>query len=115
MAYTKGLIKSLYCQFQLNPFTYKDAGVHFATLNALVSRGWLTKVGCSQYKITTAGLHFVHLEEIMTGHEFFTIRRDSDELGMMCSIKGADLLDCWGRPYSLSSAATVEILFPKEN
>ena len=114
MAYTKGLIKSLHCQFQLNPFTYKDASVHFATLNALVSRGWLEKVSGNCYRVTTAGLTFSYLEDVMSGQEFFTIRLEGDVLGMMCSIKGADLLDCWGKPYVIGNTS-VEILFPKEN
>ena len=114
MAYTKGLIKSLHCQFQLSPFTYKEASVHFATLNALVSRGWLEKVNGNHYRITTAGLTFSRLEEVMAGQEFFTIRREGDALGMMCTIKGADLFDCWGKPYVLDNSS-VEILFPQKN
>lgn len=110
MAYTKGLIGQLHTQFGDKPFTYKDAGVHFATLNALVNRDYLTKQG-SHYRIAAKGLLFNRIEEIIGDREFISLRKQNSELGMLCSLKGQDVLDAWGNTYPLDDVVEYTIGF----
>jgi hypothetical protein len=101
MAYTKGMIGQLYIQFGAKPFTYKEAGIHFATLNAAANRGWLIKNG-SQYQVTQRGMIFTRIEQLASGSEFISLKKNNDTIGMLCSIRGMDLLDAWDKPYDVS-------------
>lgn len=101
MAYTKGLIGQLHNKFGEQPFTYKDAGIHFATLNAVANRGYLAKQG-NQYCVAAKGLLFNRIEELANGRDWISLRRANHNLGMYCSIKGADILDCWGKEYDIT-------------
>lgn len=101
MAYTKGMIKELYNRFGDTSFTYKDAGIHFATLNAVANRGYLAKQG-SQYQVTARGLLFNRIEELYTGRSWISLRKQNHNLGMHCTVKGADVLDAWDKPYDLT-------------
>lgn len=102
MAYTKGMIFDIIKangNERKKLFTYKEVGVHYATLNALVKRGYLSKEE-SGYRVTRKGEMFAIIEEAATGREFITLRNETAQLGMLCSIKGADILDCWGDPWN---------------
>ena len=101
MAYTKGMIKELHNRFRDTPFTYKDAGIHFATLNAAANRGYLAKQG-NQYQVTARGLLFNRIEELYTGRSWISLRKQNHNLGMYCIVKGADVLDAWDKPYDLT-------------
>ena len=108
MAYTKGMIRQLYEKFGDAPFTYKDAGIHFATLNAAANRGYLAKQG-NQYCVAAKGLLFTRIEELASGYEFISLRKKNQALGMMCSIKGMDVLDAWDKPYDIDSVVEYEV------
>lgn len=101
MAYTKGLIGQLHNKFGEQSFTYKDAGIHFATLNAAANRGYLAKHG-STYTVTAKGLLFNRIEELANGRDWISLRKANHKLGMHCSVKGADVLDAWDKPYDLT-------------
>ena len=94
MPYTKGMIGELAAKFSLNSFSWRDAGIHYATLNALAKRGYLEK-NDKGYAITTKGIEFDSIETLAAGQEYFVLRKKGAKLGMMCSIKGADILDAW--------------------
>ena len=117
MAYTKGMIQTLITKIQtgeLNSnFTYKEAGIHFATLNALVKRGYMDKNAASKYSLTPRGAAFARIEQLTQGCEYFVLRKPDAKLGMMCSIKGADLFDAWEQPYEFD--APIELSFNKPN
>ena len=101
MAYTKGLIGQLHNKFGEQPFTYKDANVHYATLNAVANRGYLVKHG-STYTVTAKGLLFNRIEELADGRDWISLRKANHRLGMHCSVKGADVLDCWDKAYDIA-------------
>lgn len=101
MAYTKGLIGQLHEKFADTPFTYKQAGVHYATLNAVANRGYLTKQG-STYTVAAKGLLFNRIEQLADSRDWISLRKENHKLGMHCSIKGADVLDGWDNPYDIT-------------
>ena len=41
------------------------------------------------------GQIFANIEHLTTGREYFCLRKKGAKLGMMCSIKGPDILDAW--------------------
>ena len=100
MPYTKGMIGQLYIKFGAKPFTYKDAGIHFATLNAVANRGYLAKQG-NQYQVTAKGLLFNRIEELAEGRNWISLRKANYKLGMYCIIRGLDILDAWENPYDI--------------
>ena len=104
MAYTKGMIKQLVEKYGLyNPFTWQESGIHYATLNSLVKRGYLKKDASDKYCVSKSGYNFAQVEELAGNADFFTIYLDGKKLGMLCSLKGVDILDCWGKPYDITN------------
>ena len=99
MAYQKGMIADLMGRFGANGFTWKEAGIHFATLNAAAKRGYLKKVG-TQYFVERRGAIFSRIEAMADGKEFFVLCDAGAKVGMLCSMKGMDVLDCYDQPYA---------------
>lgn len=103
MAYTRETFPTIakYVKAYGNKFTWQKVGIHFATLNSLTKKGYLIKQGDGSYSVTEKGKIFANIEALTQGREYFCLRKDGATLGMMCSIKGSDLLDAWERPYDL--------------
>ena len=99
MAYAKGMIAQLIEKFGSQGFTYKDAGVHFATLNAAVRRGLLSKDSKSFYHVEKKGIVFAQIEKMADSSEFFILRREGESLGKFCYLDGMTVMDCWDQPF----------------
>lgn len=39
---------------------------------------------------------------------YFTLRKKDEPLGMLCSISGSSIVDCWGKAYDLTNVCKVE-------
>jgi hypothetical protein len=83
-------------------FTYKEIGIHYNTLGALVKRGYLSKDG-SKYYLEPRGYLFTRIKALAESREYFVLRKEGTTIGMMCSIKGNDILDCYENVYSFDS------------
>lgn len=91
--YYKGMLLELYHNYGLTKsFSWKEVGIHNRTLSAVASRGLLIKDG-DKYRLTAKGILFATLER--RSKEYMNLKRPNDNLGMMCRIKGADILDCY--------------------
>ena len=99
MAYTQGLMVRIARKVDSTALTWQEIGVHFATLNAMVKRGYMEKTREGKYTMTRKGNMFCKIEDLVAGHEYFVLRNESAKLGMMCSLKGMDILDAWERPW----------------
>ena len=99
MAYTVGMLNEIDMKLNGAKKTWQEIGVHFATLNALVKRDYLCKSLNGKYSITKKGKMFCKIEQLSKGHSFFVLCRKNDTLGMMCSLKGCDILDAWEKPW----------------
>ena len=99
MAYTQGQLTKIAQKVDGGALTWQEIGVHFATLNAMVKRGYMVKMHNGRYAMTQKGNMFCRIERLVSGHEYFVMRNESDRLGMMCSLKGMDVLDAWDRPW----------------
>lgn len=92
MPYTKGMIGELAAK---GSGTWKELGVHYATLGALAKKGLLEKDESGRYTVTSKGLMFDRIEALAADYEYVTLRKEGDRLAMMCSVKGTDILDAW--------------------
>ena len=101
MAYTKGMVQDLINQYGYCEFTHKESGYHYATLNALVRRGWLVKNTRGEYCVTAKGSIFARIEKHAEGKEFIILRKKENQLGMMCSVSNGEIFDAWGTPYDV--------------
>ena len=112
MAYTKGMVQNLINQYGCCGFTHKESGYHYATLNALVRRGWLAKDTKGEYHVTHKGGIFARVEEYADGKEFITLRREGEKLGMLCSVEKGEIFDAWGTPYDVRDGVWVSYPTP---
>ena len=39
---------------------------------------------------------------------YFTLRKSTEKLGMLCSISNGTVVDCWGKPYDLTNVNKIE-------
>lgn len=97
MAYNRETFPTIarYVKDHGNCFTWKEVGIHYATLNSLMKRGYLNKSDSGSYHVELKGQIFANIEYLTTGREYFCLRKKGAKLGMMCSIKGPDILDAW--------------------
>lgn len=97
MAYSRETFSTIssFVKTRGNRFTWNEVGIHYATLNSLVKRGYLYKDESGYYTVTTKGKMFANIEFLTAGREYFCLRKKGAKLGMMCSIKGPDILDAW--------------------
>lgn len=76
--------------------TWKELGVHYNTLGALVKRGLMAKSDSSGiYSVLPKGRMLATIIDLAADYEYITLQKVSAPLGMMCSIKGYDILDAW--------------------
>jgi hypothetical protein len=45
---------------------------------------------------------FTRIEQLASGSEFISLRKKDHALGMLCSVKGMDVLDAWDKPYDVA-------------
>lgn len=103
--YYKGMLLELYHKYGLTKsFSWKEAGIHNRTLGAVANRGLLVKNG-DNYIVTAKGVLFATLERM--NKEYISLKRPEDKLGMMCRIKGADILDCYDNKWEYDESILI--------
>ena len=111
MAYCMGQMRDLSHKFPSNDtkFVWTETNIHYATLNAAVRRGLLEKVGTA-YHFLPKGRAFAAMEQafLLKDREYISFRNKGAALGMLCSIKGLDIRDCWDKPWDYDG--NVEII-----
>lgn len=116
MAYDKTIFPRIYKHIErtgISEFSWKDVGIHYATLNALVKRGYLYNDN-GVYGISFLGHKFAEIEERTKGVEYFCLRREGESLGMLCYIKGADIYDAFDRVFTIGPGGVL-LSFHKPN
>ena len=81
-------------------FEASQINVSPLTLNAAARRGLLIKNG-RKYNLTDKGIVFmtiVHIAE-KDNDEYVHLKNPTDQFGMLCSIKGFDIMSCWDKPW----------------
>ena len=94
-----------------NSFTWKEVGIHFATLNSLVKRGYLSKKG-DKYSLEGRGKMFAGIESRTVDCEHFSLRKPQNSIGMLCSIKGSTIYDAFDNEYELEDEVMLRYMKP---
>ena len=92
--------------------TAKEIGLAAATLGAMVRRGFVETLDTSpkQYRrVNNPSIQIYKLYEEKNKPNYFTLFKKNKQIGMLCSMSGNDIIDCWGKPYDLSDVCRIEI------
>ena len=86
-------------------YTAKELGMAAASMSAMVRRGLVVdRAGKpKQYKKMANAL--IKILEILKDKDFeyFILYKTDRPLGMLCSLKNGQVLDCWEQPYDLTN------------
>ena len=93
--------------------TAREIGIAAATLGALARRGIVEVLDGSPKKFRRANNSFAEIYQLCETNKddydtYFTLRKSTEKLGMLCSISNGKIVDCWGNPYDLSNVNIVE-------
>lgn len=93
--------------------TAKEIGLAAASLLALARRGLVEIQDGSpkKYRKATnpAAKIYMLCEENKNDYDtYFTLRKSTEPLGMLCSISNNTIVDCWGKPYDLTNVNKIE-------
>ena len=100
--------------------TAREIGLAAATLGAMARRGFVEIQDGSpkRYrKISNPAAHIYHLcDEHKDDYDtYFTLRKENEPLGMLCSMHDNTVVDCWGNPYDLTNVYIIEFRTKKFN
>lgn len=104
-------------QYNTIPTTFataKDIGLAPQTLAAYARRGMVEATNTSPKQYRRIDNSAVKVYEFLAANrnkynQYFTLYKLGEPLGMMCSIVGGEVVDCWGKKYDLTGVITVEI------
>ena len=93
--------------------TAREIGLAAATLLAMSRRGLIEVQDGSpkRYRRTDNPSVKVYMlcEQNKDDYDtYFTLRKSTERLGMLCSISNNTVVDCWGKPYDLTNVNRVE-------
>lgn len=94
--------------------TAKKIGLAAQTLNAYVRRGMaeVQKGSPNKYRrIENVSIKIYDFLEKNKNkfNQYFTLYKENEPLGMMCSLVGGEVADCYGNKYNLVGVTTIEI------
>lgn len=111
---------SKYNQVPIEPATAAQIGLAAATLSAMARRGLIEVIPGKPNKYRridnpTTRIHQLLEENKDDFEEFFMLRKKDAQLGMLCYIKGGEIVDCWGKRYDLTDVNYLELRTKKFN
>jgi hypothetical protein len=90
--------------------TAREIGLAAATLGAMARRGFVEILDTSpkQYrKVNSPSVKIYQLYEIHKT-DYFILFKKGKKVGMLCSMSGNNILDCWGNIYDLTDVYRIE-------
>jgi hypothetical protein len=102
-----------YNQVPFEPTTAKEIGLAAATLSAMARRGLVEVISGKPNKYRRIENPAIRIYQLLEENksdfdEFFTLRKKDTTLGMLCYIKGGEVVDCWGKRYDLTDVIRIE-------
>jgi hypothetical protein len=103
-----------YNQVPIEPATAAQIGLAAATLSAMARRGLVEVIPGKPNKYRRIDNPAIRIHQLLEENkndfdEFFTLRKKDAALGMLCWLKGGEVVDCWGNKYDLSDVITLEL------
>ena len=104
---------SKYNQVPTEPATAAQIGLAAATLSAMARRGLVEVIPGKPNKYRRIDNPTIRIHQLLEENkddfdEFFTLRKKNAKLGMLCYIKGGEVVDCWGKRYDLTDVIRIE-------
>lgn len=98
---------SKYNQVPAEPATAAQIGLAAATLSAMARRGLVEVIPGKPNKYRRIDNPAIKIYQLLEENkddfdEFFTLRKKDADLGMLCYVKGGEIVDCWGKRYDLT-------------
>ena len=98
---------SKYNQVPNEPATAAQIGLAAATLSAMARRGLVEVIPGKPNKYRRIDNPAIRIYQLLEENkndfdEFFTLRKKDAQLGMLCYVKGGEIVDCWGKRYDLT-------------
>lgn len=93
--------------------TAREIGLAAATLMAMARRGFVEVKEGSPKKYKKSNNPSIKIYMLCEQNKddydtYFTLRKSTEKLGMLCSISNNTVVDCWGNPYDLTNVNRVE-------
>lgn len=93
--------------------TASTIGLASATLGAMERRGLVEVIPGKPNKYRRIENPAIKIYQLLEENkndfdEFFTLRKKDTELGMLCYVKGGEIVDCWGKRYDLTDVCKIE-------
>lgn len=92
-----------------------DLGAAPASMTAMVRRGLVEKINTRPLTYKKRKNNTTSIISIVKANgnpEYFVLYRKNAEMGMLCSCKENDILDCWGVVYDTSDVVKVKLFNP---
>lgn len=94
--------------------TAKEIGLSAQTLAAYVRRGMAECLSGSPNKYRRIENNAIKVYNFLDKNknkfdQYFTIYKSNEKIGMLCSLSGGEVVDCWGDKYDLKTAIAVGI------
>jgi hypothetical protein len=104
---------SKYNQVPTEPATAAQIGLASATLSAMARRGLVEVIPGKPNKYRRIDNPSIKIYQLLEENkndfdEFFTLRKKDAKLGMLCYLKGGEVVDCWGKRYDLTDVIRIE-------
>jgi hypothetical protein len=104
-------------QYNAIPTTFataKEIGLAPQTLAAYARRGMVESTNTTPKMYRRIDNSAAKVYEFLTANrnkykQYFTLHKYGEQLGMMCSLVGGEVVDCWGKKYDLTGVVTIEI------
>lgn len=100
--------------------TAKEIGLAAATLTAMERRGLVEVLRGSPNKYRRIENSSIKIYQLLQDNksdydDFFVLRKKNETIGMMCYLKGGEIVDCWGNRYDLTDVNCLELRTKKFN
>lgn len=93
-------------------YTASQLGVAAASMTAMCNRGMVEKTATTPRKyrkIDNCKYSTIAATIASYGSEYFTAFKNGSPIGMLCSIKGNRIVDCWDKPYDVSDVEKIMV------
>lgn len=105
---------SKYNQVPTEPATAAQIGLAAATLSAMARRGLVEVIPGKPNKYRRIENPAIKIYQLLEENksdfdEFFMLRKKDAQLGMLCYIKGGEIVDCLGKRYDLTDVNYLEL------
>jgi hypothetical protein len=90
--------------------TASEIGLAAATLGAMARRGFVEVLNTTPKQYRRINSPSIKIYQLYEKHktDYFILFKTDQKIGMLCSMSGNNILDCWGNIYDLTNVCRIE-------